>query len=89
MKSLRLHHALLVLAGACLFHPLSTARAEHAPETYLADVRRARAMGLKVSYDEELRRRGDTEGVRKTVRLLIGTWPRQKENWLKRFPEAE
>lgn len=42
-----------------------------------------------LSHAAELRRRGDTEGVRKTVRLLIGTWPRQKEQWLKRFPEAE
>lgn len=33
----------------------------------------------------ELKKRGDTKGVEKTVRFLVDTWPNQKEKWLKQF----
>lgn len=74
-------------------------RAKEAPDSEYMAERKAEALRIAknvkvykatlLSHAEELRRRGDIEGVRKTVRLLVDTWPLQKENWLKRFPEAE
>jgi len=37
----------------------------------------------------ELKKQGDTQGVEKTLRILVDTWPSQKQRWLDMFCNDE
>lgn len=44
--------------------------------------------GALIACAKELKERGDTKGVEKTLHFLINMWPTQKEEWLSRFSDT-